>query len=42
MWNSIIKRLLPKSALEKVVFLESKDQTSEVFNLDQLPKSELS
>ncbi|CAK9783135.1 hypothetical protein CC85DRAFT_284115 [Cutaneotrichosporon oleaginosum] len=37
MWNSIVKRLLPKSALDKVVFLESKDQTAQVFNLDQLP-----
>lgn len=41
MWNSVIKRLLPRSAIEKVVFLENKEQTAEVFDLDSLPEGEL-
>ncbi|BEI81069.1 hypothetical protein CcaverHIS002_0202290 [Cutaneotrichosporon cavernicola] len=39
MWNSIIKRLLPKSAIDKVVFLDDKQQIAQVFNLDQLPEA---
>ncbi|GMK56392.1 hypothetical protein CspeluHIS016_0302320 [Cutaneotrichosporon spelunceum] len=41
MWNSVIKRLLPKSAIDKVAFLEGKEQTAEVFNLDQLPEASI-
>lgn len=41
MWNSVVKRLLPRSAIDKVVFLESKEQTAEVLNLDSLPSGEL-
>ncbi|WWC67100.1 uncharacterized protein I206_101007 [Kwoniella pini CBS 10737] len=38
MWN-IIKRVLPKSALEKVAFLDDKASLEAVFDLDKLPQS---
>lgn len=41
MWNSVIKRVLPKSAIDKVVFLESNEQTAEIFNLASLPRGKL-
>nr|ODN88967.1 hypothetical protein L203_02373 [Cryptococcus depauperatus CBS 7841] len=38
MWN-IVKYLLPRSALEKVVFLDSKNALNKVFNPNKLPRS---
>ncbi|WWC57804.1 uncharacterized protein I303_100339 [Kwoniella dejecticola CBS 10117] len=38
MWN-IVKRVLPKSALEKVAFLDDKPSVEAVFDLDKLPQS---
>lgn len=40
MWNNILKRLLPRSAVEKITFLESRHDTEAVFDLDTLPKGE--
>ncbi|KAK4687562.1 hypothetical protein P7C73_g2557, partial [Tremellales sp. Uapishka_1] len=37
LWK-IVKRLMPKSALEKVAFLDSEDEVDKVFVLDRLPK----
>lgn len=38
MWK-VVRRVLPKSALEKVNFLDTKQELKEVFDLDKLPKS---
>jgi len=38
MWG-IIKRVLPKSALDKIIFLDKKADVERVFDLDILPKS---
>jgi hypothetical protein len=37
MW-AIIKRVLPKSALDKIIFLDKKVDVERVFDLDTLPK----
>ena len=39
MWG-IIKRVLPKSALDKIIFLDKKADVERVFDLDILPKSQ--
>ena len=36
MW-AIIKRVLPKSALDKIIFLDKRTDVERVFNLDTLP-----
>ena len=33
-----IKRVLPQSALEKIVFLKGEQELADVFDLDRLPK----
>jgi hypothetical protein len=38
MWG-IIKRVLPKSALDKIIFLDKRVDVERVFDLDMLPKS---
>ncbi|WWD06086.1 hypothetical protein V865_004171 [Kwoniella europaea PYCC6329] len=38
MWN-VIKRVLPRSALEKVAFLDNKENLEAVFDLDKLPRA---
>lgn len=38
MWG-IIKRVLPKSTLDKIIFLDKKADVERVFDLDILPKS---
>jgi hypothetical protein len=40
MWNTVVKRVLPRSALDKVVFLESREDTAAIFDLERLPKCE--
>lgn len=40
MWNSLVRRVLPRSAIDKVVFLESKEDTEAFFDLSLLPKGE--
>lgn len=40
MWK-VVKRVLPKSALDKVNFLDSKRDVAEIFDLDRLPMSKL-
>lgn len=40
MWNTVVKRVLPRSALDKVIFLQNREQTQTVFDLDSLPKGE--
>lgn len=37
MWT-VVKRILPKSALEKVNFLDTKEALESVFYLDRLPQ----
>ncbi|WWC85533.1 uncharacterized protein L201_000397 [Kwoniella dendrophila CBS 6074] len=37
MWN-VVKRILPRSALEKVAFLDDKPSLEAVFDLDKLPQ----
>ncbi|WVQ82912.1 hypothetical protein IAT38_005048 [Cryptococcus sp. DSM 104549] len=37
MWG-VIKRVLPRSALERVVFLDTKETLEEVFDLEKLPE----
>lgn len=35
-----IKRVLPQSALEKIVFLKGEQELADVFDLERLPKGE--
>jgi hypothetical protein len=37
MWG-VVKRVLPKSALDKVIFLDKEADVEKVFDLDNLPK----
>ncbi|KAL1408701.1 hypothetical protein Q8F55_005514 [Vanrija albida] len=37
MWNSVVKRVLPRSSLEKVSFLDTPESKAAVFDLDVLP-----
>jgi hypothetical protein len=37
MWG-IVKRVLPKSALDKIIFLDKKSDIERVFDLDILPE----
>lgn len=38
MW-AVVKHLLPKSALERVAFLDTKESLAEVFELDKIPQA---
>lgn len=38
MWNGAVKRVLPRSSLEKVSFLDTPEQKAAVFDLDVLPE----
>ena len=37
MWG-VVKRVLPKSALDKVAFLNREKELAQIFDLDRLPK----
>lgn len=42
MWNNILRRLLPRSAVEKITFLETRADKDAVFDLETFPKGESS
>lgn len=37
MW-AVVKHLLPKSALERIAFIDSKESLAEVFELEKIPQ----
>jgi len=40
LWNSVVKRVLPRSAIDMVVFLQNRNEMANIFDLDTLPKCE--
>ena len=40
LWN-IVKKILPKTALERIRFIDQPSQLEEIFDLDRLPKGKL-